>query len=139
MALTISPRVTKQHYASPDGVTRRLAEALGRSIGGTHQLLDGPTSPFARVERVLQIAVASGHTAWAATRVERFARLVRQARVPYSAALALDAQTADLAEDVAETNYHLNPSPDTRDEWVRTIDKSVLRLLAVRDALVGGR
>lgn len=137
MSLTLEPRVPGAHYPNPEGVTRRLATALGRSLAGVHQLLDGPTSPFARVEQILAIAVHAGHTAWAATRVERLSRLVRQARVPLTPALVGRAQAADMAEDVAEVRYHVEPTAERRDEWLRALDRELLELMALRDAVAG--
>jgi hypothetical protein len=139
MALTLEPRVPGSHYPNPDGVTRTLAVALGRTLSTTHQLLDGPTSPFARVERILTIAVHAGHTAWAATRVERLARLVRQARVPLTPQLVGRAQAADMHEDVCESKYLAAPSDETRDEWLRALDRELLELMALRDAVAGER
>ena len=137
MTLKLEPHVRGSHYPSPDGVTRRLATALNRSLAGVHQLLDGPTSPFARVEQILSIAVHAGHTAWAAHRVERLARLVRQARVPLTPTIIGRAQQADMAEDVAEVRYHVEPTAERRDEWLRALDRELLELMALRDAVAG--
>jgi hypothetical protein len=42
-----------------------------------------------------------------------------------------------MAEDIAETKYLAQPTAEHRDEWVRALDKSILKLMALRDAAVG--
>ena len=137
MTLKLEPHVRGSHYPSPDGVTRRLATALNRSLAGVHQLLDGPTSPFARVEQILTIAVHAGHTAWAAARLERLSRVVRQARVPLTAALIEQAATVDAEEDVSLTRFAGERSAAHKDELLRRLDREILAKMALRDALAG--
>lgn len=132
--MNLPPSSDARHYRRAGGVTRSLADALGRTPGGVHQALDGPVGAFAQVERMLEIAVATGHGAWAAQRLERLTRIVRSPRVELCVELQERAQAADLAEDAAEHRYCLRPSVQTLDQWIRHLERDVLQNMALLDA-----
>ena len=135
MGLTLEPGASRRHYGGVTCVTRILAEAAGRSPMGYHQALDGPDGHWAKVQRDITVACARGHTAWAAARVERLSRLVRQAKVALTPELIGAAQRTDMEEDVYQARYQAEPTLERLEEWLRAKDRDVLQQLAERDAI----
>ena len=58
---------------------------------------------------------------------------------PLSRELVIRAQQADAMEEAAESAYHTDPSPGTRECWIRALDHQLTTTLALRDALVRER
>ena len=135
MKLTLESPGLVRHYGGPGAVYRRLGAALNRSPGTVHQLLNGPTGPFERVKDILATAMRLGLREFAQARLDELAAVVRQPPEAPLSVLIEAAQTADAAEDVAEVRYHIQPTEDRRDAWKRQIDREMIHLAALRDAL----
>lgn len=75
--------------------------------------------------------------------LEAFLRPIRQAQEgsprEVTDELVLDEQTADSREDEAEVAYLRNPTPATRDTWIRQLRRQAALTSALADALEAER
>ena len=97
-----------------EGVRRRLGL---HSIATAHKVeLTAPK----QVEAILESCMAHGQRVRAEQLLQRFARIVHP-EIPDSETdlLAIEAQRADVVEDLLEHEYRVTRSPDTRRRWLR--------------------
>lgn len=109
------------NHRPPSKVASRAARVLGLQPETVHALIHGRANVAKRFAAILEAAVSLGDD-----------RMVCRLMAPVDAALQVDrpdlspdliraAQEADAAEEVAETTYLANPTPEHQREWLRKL------------------
>jgi len=124
-------------YPVRDGVRvdAAFARRLGCSEAKAHRIL----YEHPRLLDVVQAAVRAYREAGDILGLVRLKATVEAADMAaerLTGALCVGAQSADAAEEVAETAYHAQPCRATAEAWVRALDKQQLAAATVRAALV---
>lgn len=143
MAPTVPPGRERHDYGRPGVVTpeKWLAERLGRTPAGVHQLIAAPFRCGLTLADLTTLVITAHLETGATTRLARWAAPIRSAlasirALPLTPALICEAQLVDLEEDMVEAEYHAAPTPANARRWVAWIDRCVEYLLKLRAALV---
>lgn len=87
------------------------------------QLIRGRNSTPARFAAIIEAATATGdHKLVGRLMAPVDAALSGAPIPPFGAAVVLMAQRSDMDEDLAEAQYHADPTTDTLRAWLRAID-----------------
>lgn len=135
MATSLRPSRGAANYPKRDRVAEALARRLSLLPSSARQILVGSLN-----YRVAEV-IGAFDDAHEVERRERWllpirAAFERLAEESLTRALVIRAQQADASEDVAESAYLTDPSPATRDAWIRALDQQAATNLALRMALV---
>lgn len=137
MTLRMRPARQPLHYVPCDTVAARVAREQGVRPGTVEQWMRGRRPVQLMCAAIVRVMVALGQR----QRVGRFLAPIEAAEAGLTAprltpALELEAQQADVAEDLREKAFNLRPSRETALPFLRAIDTERAQQLALRQALV---
>ena len=133
MPTTLPRGTSARAYAAPTGVTARCAAAWGSA---------SPNAAHVKVQHALAVLrdylgfcrVEGAHARARAVLLDLMVQ-ARGQRQPLTAALLRRAQLADLAEDVAEANFHAEPTREHRLAWRSAIARELAELEQLYESL----
>lgn len=143
MARRIRSAAERQHYRPNVAVTpeRWLAQQLGRTPDGVHQLLYAPFKCGMPLNELTALCLTSFVETAAHDRLSHWAAPIRAAfakasRIEISASLFRTVRAADAEDDKSQTAYIVERTPENGMRLVADIDRTVARLLELRAAVV---
>lgn len=141
--MSVPMETGSRKYTTRPSVVRKIAGALGRTIGGVGQDLRGEWGAFRRAEVILEKLVAFGGMVLAQKQLARFAAILARREPPaFTGQLLVLESQADAAQDVARTELQaamadtdpLNDLPAAK-TFVRRCDNEMAFIRDVRDAV----
>lgn len=137
MSSSVPPARPRRHYATPDSVAVRFAQAIGVTAPHAAQLAWGNHNLRDRVIAFITVC----HTARREDVLRRWMQPILDAfhsrpPVPWTPALELEAQAADNRAETERTRYLLHATKAEAEARVRAIDQDMLELATLRSALV---
>ena len=132
---TSARRVSIGHYAGPDPLVL-AAKELGMGRNSIEQLCYGRDNVFRRCAVIVSAMVRSGQSNRADGLLARvFAARQGVTSLPLSPSVILQAQDADLNEDIAEAYYNSTHTRESLIEWRRRLKLQIAESLRLLTAI----
>jgi len=136
MKTTVQRTDRVSDYPTSDRVSAHVARELGLAEGSAKMELYGERRANQRAARVLRALTRSGDRAAFAHYSAPLIAALREIPIsPLTPLLELQAQTADMDEELAEKAYDKNPCPATAAALVRAKDIAITLELEARMAI----
>ena len=134
---TVPPPSSCRRYRAPARFAVLAARRLGMRPVSVEQMVHGYLPVQDRLEAILEGAIATGDVAV----IEKVLRPIERAKrrleaIQLTPDLIRRAQTADAAEDVAESACLSDRTPERVREWLLSIRSELALLLEIEGALV---